>query len=48
MPVTSAYERAGVVASIAVHFAVNTTMILLDVNSPVTQALIIGVQAIVP
>ncbi|OON78813.1 CPBP family intramembrane glutamic endopeptidase [Streptomyces tsukubensis] len=47
MLVSSAYERAGVVASIAVHFAVNTTMILLDVHSPVTQALIIGVQAAV-
>ncbi|CDR08649.1 CPBP family intramembrane glutamic endopeptidase [Streptomyces iranensis] len=41
-----AYERAGVVASIAVHFAVNTTMVLLDVKAPVTQAMIIGVQAI--
>ncbi|MCZ9354597.1 CPBP family intramembrane metalloprotease [Streptomyces mutabilis] len=46
MLVTCAYERAGVVASIAVHFAVNTTMVLLSVTSPVTQALIIGVQTI--
>ncbi|WP_078840830.1 CPBP family intramembrane glutamic endopeptidase [Streptomyces antioxidans] len=41
-----AYERAGVIASIAVHFAVNTTMVLLDVKAPVTQAMIIGVQTI--
>ncbi|WP_254398976.1 CPBP family intramembrane glutamic endopeptidase [Streptomyces sp. AC602_WCS936] len=47
MLVTCAYERAGVVASIAVHFAVNTTMVLLSVTSPVTQALLIGVQSIV-
>lgn len=47
MLVTAAYERAGVVASIAVHFAVNTTMILLDVHSPVTQALTIGIQTAV-
>lgn len=42
-----AYERAGVVASIAVHFAANTTMVLLGVDAPVTQAMIIGTQAIV-
>ncbi|MEV5014111.1 CPBP family intramembrane glutamic endopeptidase [Streptomyces sp. NPDC053780] len=47
MLVTCAYERAGVVASVAVHFAVNTTMVLLGVTSPVTLALIIGVQTIV-
>ncbi|WAP56976.1 CPBP family intramembrane glutamic endopeptidase [Streptomyces sp. S465] len=47
MLTASAYERAGVVASIAVHFAVNTTMVLLDVKAPVTQAMIIGIQAIV-
>ncbi|EHR63677.1 CPBP family intramembrane glutamic endopeptidase [Saccharomonospora cyanea] len=41
-----AYERAGVVASIAVHFAVNSTMVLLGVQAPVTQAMIIGIQAI--
>ncbi|WP_251075300.1 CPBP family intramembrane glutamic endopeptidase [Streptomyces sp. ISL-12] len=46
MLVTCAYQRAGVVASIAVHFAVNTTMILLGVDTPVTQALIIGMQLI--
>ncbi|MFC8099761.1 CPBP family intramembrane glutamic endopeptidase [Streptomyces sp. NPDC057363] len=46
MLVTCAYERAGVVASVAVHFAVNTTMVLLGVTSPVTQALIIGVQTL--
>ncbi|MER7790399.1 CPBP family intramembrane glutamic endopeptidase [Streptomyces sp. NPDC097640] len=42
-----AYERAGVVASIAVHFAVNTTMVLLDIKTPATQAMIIGIQATV-
>jgi membrane protease YdiL (CAAX protease family) len=42
-----AYERAGVVAAIAVHFAVNTTLVLLDVDTPVTQALILGIQAVV-
>lgn len=47
MLVTCAYERAGVVASVAVYFAVNTTMVLLGVTSPVTQALIIGVRSIV-
>ncbi|MGI5325351.1 lysostaphin resistance A-like protein [Actinomadura nitritigenes] len=42
----AAYERAGIAASIAVHFASNLTMVLLDVRAPVTMALIIGVQAI--
>lgn len=42
-----AYERAGVVAAMAVHFAVNTTMILLSVETPETQAMIMGVQALV-
>jgi membrane protease YdiL (CAAX protease family) len=42
-----AYERAGVAASIAVHFAVNTTMALLGVSSPMTQVLIVAVQVIV-
>jgi membrane protease YdiL (CAAX protease family) len=42
-----AYERAGVAASIAVHFAVNATVALLGVSSPVTQALIVAVQVIV-
>ncbi|WP_320773175.1 type II CAAX endopeptidase family protein [Streptomyces sp. CRN 30] len=46
MLVTCAYERAGVVASIAVHFAVNTTMVLLGVETPAVQALIIGIQLI--
>ncbi|GAA1018635.1 peptidase [Acrocarpospora pleiomorpha] len=41
-----AYERAGVIASIAVHFGVNATMALLSVSSPVTQALILVVQII--
>ncbi|MFJ4622458.1 CPBP family intramembrane glutamic endopeptidase [Streptomyces sp. NPDC088812] len=47
MLVTCAYQRAGVVAAIATHFAVNTTMVLLDVDTPVTQAMIIGTQLIV-
>jgi membrane protease YdiL (CAAX protease family) len=42
-----AYERAGVVASIAVHFGVNTTVALLSVNSPITQAFILAVEIIV-
>ncbi|WP_371782329.1 CPBP family intramembrane glutamic endopeptidase [Streptosporangium subroseum] len=42
-----AYERAGVVAAIAVHFGINTTVALLSVNSPVTQAAILAVQIIV-
>ncbi|GEB50287.1 MULTISPECIES: CPBP family intramembrane glutamic endopeptidase, partial [Streptomyces] len=46
MLVTCAYDRAGVLASIAVHFAVNTTMILLDVHTPATQALIMGCQIV--
>ncbi|WP_426513523.1 CPBP family intramembrane glutamic endopeptidase [Dactylosporangium sp. McL0621] len=39
-----AYEVAGVVASIAVHFGVNTTMALLNVRSPATQAAVLAVQ----
>ncbi|CAL9527004.1 CPBP family intramembrane glutamic endopeptidase [Streptomyces sp. enrichment culture] len=46
MLVTAAYERAGVVASIAVHFAVNTTMILLAVEEPKVQAMILGIQSL--
>jgi uncharacterized protein len=42
-----AYEQAGVIASIAVHFGVNTTMALLTVTSPTTQAAILAVQIIV-
>lgn len=42
-----AYERGGVPASIAVHFGVNTTIALLTINSPVTQALVLAVQAVV-
>lgn len=42
-----AYERAGVAASMAVHFAVNTTIALLGLSSPVTQAFILAVQLIV-
>ncbi|MFC4588004.1 CPBP family intramembrane glutamic endopeptidase [Sphaerisporangium corydalis] len=42
-----AYESAGVVAAIAVHFGVNATMALLGVGSPVTQAFIVAVQMLV-
>ena len=42
-----AYERAGVAASIAVHFGVNATIAVLTVNSPITLAAICGVQLIV-
>ncbi|MDT7802812.1 MAG: hypothetical protein QOI78_6245 [Actinomycetota bacterium] len=42
-----AYERAGVVASIAVHFGVNTTVALLTATAPMTQALALAVQAVV-
>ncbi|MFJ9212401.1 lysostaphin resistance A-like protein [Streptomyces sp. NPDC102264] len=41
-----AYERAGVVASIAVHFGFNATMAVLTVDSPVTQAFILAVQVV--
>lgn len=44
MLVAAAYERAGIVAAMAVHFAVNTTMVLLDVKEPMVQAMIIGIQ----
>ncbi|WP_238696788.1 CPBP family intramembrane glutamic endopeptidase [Streptomyces sp. E5N298] len=46
MLVTAAYERAGIAASIAVHFAVNTTMILLAVEEPKVQAMILGIQTL--
>jgi membrane protease YdiL (CAAX protease family) len=42
-----AYERGGVVASIAVHFGVNTTIALLTVTSPMTQTLVLAVQIVV-
>ncbi|MFI1480921.1 lysostaphin resistance A-like protein [Streptomyces sp. NPDC020747] len=42
-----AYDRAGVVASIAVHFGVNATIAMLTVKSPVTPACIVAVQTIV-
>ncbi|WP_016697298.1 CPBP family intramembrane glutamic endopeptidase [Actinoalloteichus spitiensis] len=41
-----AYERAGVVGSVAAHFAVNATMVLLNVQDPTAQAMIMGIQAI--
>ncbi|GAA4864063.1 type II CAAX endopeptidase family protein [Saccharopolyspora cebuensis] len=47
MLVCCAYERAGVLAAIAVHFATNTTMVLLGVHAPVAQAMIMGFQVIV-
>ncbi|OLT24724.1 peptidase [Actinomadura sp. CNU-125] len=47
MLVCHAYERAGVLAAIATHFAVNTTMVMLGVEEPVTLAMILGVQAVV-
>ncbi|MDP9796457.1 membrane protease YdiL (CAAX protease family) [Catenuloplanes nepalensis] len=42
-----AYESAGIIASIAVHFGVNTTMALLTVKSPATQAAVLVVQIVV-
>jgi phage shock protein PspC (stress-responsive transcriptional regulator) len=42
-----AYERAGVVAAIAVHFGVNATVAVLTVKSPVTQAFVLAVQVVV-
>lgn len=42
-----AYERVGTLGAIAVHFGINTTVALLAVDSPKTQALILGIQAIV-
>ncbi|MEV0049005.1 hypothetical protein AB0H34_00720 [Saccharopolyspora shandongensis] len=41
------YERAGVLAAIAVHFGVNTTMALVGVNSLLPQVSIVAVQAVV-
>lgn len=42
-----AYERAGVAASIVVHFGVNATLALLGVSSPMTLAFIVAVQTVV-
>ncbi|WP_410612303.1 type II CAAX prenyl endopeptidase Rce1 family protein [Amycolatopsis sp. lyj-109] len=42
-----AYERGGVPASVAVHFGVNTTIALVTIDSPVTQALVLAVQAVI-
>ncbi|MFF0154523.1 CPBP family intramembrane glutamic endopeptidase [Micromonospora sp. NPDC005203] len=42
-----AYELAGVAASVAVHFGVNTTIALLTLKAPATQALVLSVQIIV-
>ncbi|MDT0267686.1 CPBP family intramembrane glutamic endopeptidase [Streptomyces sp. DSM 44915] len=41
-----AYERGGVVASVAVHFAANATMVLLDVTTATTLAMVTGILAI--
>lgn len=41
-----AYERAGVAASVAVHLGFNATMAVLTVDSAVTLAFILGVQAV--
>lgn len=42
-----AYERGGVVAAIAVHLAINTTMLLCDAHAPETLALALGIQSVV-
>ena len=42
-----AYERAGVAASMAVHFGVNATIALLGASSPTTLAFMVAVQLIV-
>ncbi|QFG27229.1 CPBP family intramembrane metalloprotease [Actinomadura sp. WMMB 499] len=47
MLVCHAYERAGVLAAVATHFAVNLTMVMLGVEEPVTQAMIMGIQGVV-
>ncbi|WP_019547731.1 CPBP family intramembrane glutamic endopeptidase [Streptomyces sulphureus] len=47
MLAAAAYEYAGVLASMAVHFAVNASMNLLSVMEPEAQALTMGIQALV-
>lgn len=47
MLVCHAYERAGVLAAVATHFAANLTMVMLGVEEPVTLAMITGIQAVV-
>ncbi|MGW1676479.1 CPBP family intramembrane glutamic endopeptidase [Saccharopolyspora sp. NPDC002376] len=42
-----AYERAGVLGAVAVHFGTNATMSLVGVSELLPQALIVGVQAVV-
>lgn len=42
-----AYERAGVLASMAVHLGINAAMNLTGVAAPTTTALILGIQGIV-
>ncbi|MFG1928504.1 CPBP family intramembrane glutamic endopeptidase [Cryptosporangium sp. NPDC048952] len=41
-----AYERAGVVAAMAVHFGVNTTIAVLTLASPVALAAVLTVQIV--
>lgn len=42
--INHAYDRAGVVAAIAVHFAVNATMVLVGVQAPVAMAYVFTLQ----
>lgn len=46
MLVASAYDRAGIVAAIGMHFAVNVSLVSLGVTAPETQAMLIGIQSI--
>ncbi|RSN46867.1 CPBP family intramembrane glutamic endopeptidase, partial [Actinomadura sp. WAC 06369] len=47
MLVCHAYERAGVLAAVATHFAANLTMVMLGVEEPIVLAMITGIQAVV-
>ncbi|MFJ7999840.1 lysostaphin resistance A-like protein [Streptomyces sp. NPDC096310] len=42
-----AYDRAGVPGAIAVHFAANSSLLLLGVDSPGAQLLVMAVQTVV-
>ncbi|MER7079966.1 Membrane protease YdiL, CAAX protease family [Saccharopolyspora kobensis] len=42
-----AYDRAGVLGAVAVHFGANATMSLVGVTELLPQALIVGIQAVV-
>ncbi|MET7640810.1 type II CAAX endopeptidase family protein [Streptomyces sp. NPDC005438] len=46
MLVACAYDRAGIVAAIGTHFAVNLSLVSLGLTDPVAQAMLIGVQSI--